>query len=105
MSKKKTKSKQVLNFDVVEVLGHKFKIIETDKEELLKSDRSITFGMVRFYDNIIYIDNRQSPQNIKQTFFHELLHAIDWISHNENCEYNEECINVLARGLMTLRID
>lgn len=102
MSKKK--NKPILGFDTVEVLGHEFKIIETDNEELLKDGRNITFGRARFYDNVIIIDNRQSFQNMQQVFYHELLHIIDWISHNEAIVYDEECINVLARGLMTVRM-
>jgi hypothetical protein len=104
MSKKK-KNKSILGFEYVEVLGHIFKIIETDKEELLKDNRNIAFGLARFYDNLIYVDTRQSVQNIKQVFYHELLHIIDWISHNEQCAYDEETINVLARGLMTVKLE
>lgn len=103
--KKKKKKGSILGFEYVEVLGHTFKIIETDNEELLKDSRSIAFGLARFYDNVIYIDSRQSLQNIKQVFYHELLHIIDWISHNEQCQYNEECVNVLARGLMTVKLE
>jgi len=99
------KSKTKLGYEYVEVLGHTFKIIETDDENLLKEGRNITFGMARFYDNLIYIDKRQSVQNIKQVFYHELLHVIDWISHNEQCNYDEECVNVLARGLATVRLE
>lgn len=99
------KTKRKLNFECVEVLGHKFKIIETSDENLLKEGRNITFGMARFYDNIIVIDNRQSVQNVNQVFYHELLHIIDWITHNEQCAYDEECVNVLARGLATVRLE
>lgn len=99
------KSKTKLGYEYVEVLGHTFKIIETDDENLLKEGRNIAFGMARFYDNLIYIDKRQSVQNIKQVFYHELLHIIDWISHNEQCIYDEECVNVLARGLATVRLE
>lgn len=104
MSKKK-KNKTILGFDTVEVLGHTFKIIETDNNELLTLGREISFGIAKFYDNVIYIDSRQSYQNIHQVFYHELLHVIDWISHNEAIVYDEECVNVLARGLATVKID
>lgn len=103
--KKKTKAKTKLGFEYVEVLGHTFKIIETDKDEDLLSDRQVALGLIRYFDNVIYIDTRQSLQNIKQTFYHELLHAIDFISHNEHIEYDEECVNVLARGLMTVKLE
>ena len=39
-----------------------------------------------------------------QTFYHELLHAIDFISHNEQVTYDEECVNVLGRGLATVKL-
>ena len=100
----KKKQKNRLGFDTVEVLGHTFKIIETDKDEDLLMDRNVTMGFIRYFDNVIYIDSRQSLQNMKQTFYHELLHAIDFISHNERIEYDEETVNVLARGLMTVKI-
>jgi Zn-dependent peptidase ImmA (M78 family) len=102
---KKTKKKTKLGFEYVEVLGHTFKIIETDKDEDLLSDRQVALGLIKYFDSVIYIDTRQSMQNIKQTFFHELLHAIDFISHNERVEYDEETVNVLARGLMTVRTE
>lgn len=103
MKKKKKKTK--LGFEYVEVLGHTFKIIETDKDEDLLADRQVALGLIRYFDNVIYIDTRQSLQNIKQTFYHELLHAIDFISHNEHIEYDEETVNVLARGLMTVKLE
>ena len=101
---KKTKKKSRLGIDTVEVLGHTFKIIETDKDEDLLVDRNVAMGFIRYFDSVIYIDSRQSIQNMKQTFYHELLHAIDFISHNERIEYDEETVNVLARGLMTVKL-
>lgn len=103
--KKKKKIKTILGINSVEVLGHTFKIIETDKDEDLLIDRNVAMGLIRYFDSVIYIDSRQSLQNMKQTFYHELLHAIDFISHNERIEYDEETVNVLARGLMTVRIN
>lgn len=100
----KKKKKNRLGIDTVEVLGHTFKVIETDKDEDLLMDRNVAMGFIRYFDSVIYIDSRQSLQNMKQTFYHELLHAIDFISHNERLEYDEETVNVLARGLMTVRI-
>lgn len=103
MKKKKKKTK--LGFEYVEVLGHTFKIIETDKDEDLLVDRNVAMGFIRYFDNVIYIDTRQSLQNIKQTFYHELLHAIDFIMHNEHIEYDEDTVNTLARGLMTVKLE
>lgn len=102
MAKKQKKSK--LGINKVEVLGHTFKVVETDSDAvLLDGGRNVALGFIRYFDSIIYIDSRQSLENMKQTFFHELLHAIDFISHNEQVAYDEECVNVLARGLMTVR--
>lgn len=103
---KKKKSESILGIEKVQVLGHTFKIIETDKDEvLLDGGRNVALGFIKYFDSVIYIDSRQSPENMKQTFFHELLHAIDFISHNEQVMYDEETVNVLARGLMTVRIN
>lgn len=102
MTKKKVKSR--LGIDSVEVLGHTFKVIETDKDEDLLIDRNVTMGFIRYFDSVIYIDSRQSLQNMEQTLYHEILHAIDFISHNERIEYDEDTVNTLARGLMTVRM-
>lgn len=102
MTKKKVKSR--LGIDSVEVLGHTFKVIETDKDEDLLMDRNVTMGFIRYFDSVIYIDSRQSLQNMEQTLYHEILHAIDFISHNERIEYDEDTVNTLARGLMTVRM-
>lgn len=103
MAKKKKKTK--LGIDKVQVLGHTFRVIETDDDKvLLDGGRNVALGFIRYFDSVIYIDSRQSLENMKQTFFHELLHAIDFISHNEQIAYDEETVNVLARGLMTVRI-
>ena len=102
MTKKKAKSR--LGIDSVEVLGHTFKVIETDKDEDLLMDRNVTMGFIRYFDSVIYIDSRQSLQNMEQTLYHEILHAIDFISHNERIEYDEDTVNTLARGLMTVRM-
>ena len=54
---------------------------------------------------MILLDSKQSKESLKQTFYHELLHAIDWLSHNEVFQYDEETVNVLARGLMTVKLE
>lgn len=103
MKKKKKKTK--LGISKVEVLGHTFNIVETDKDEiLLDGGRNVALGFVKYFDSLIVIDSRQSLENMKQTFYHELLHAIDFISHNEQIAYDEEVVNVLARGLMTVKL-
>lgn len=102
---KKKKNKSILGFDTVEVLGHTFKVVETDSDEiLLDGGRNVALGFVKYFDSLIVIDNRQSKQSMMQTFYHELLHAIDFISHNEQVTYDEECVNVLGRGLATVKL-
>lgn len=104
MSKKKM-NKTRLGFSYVKILGHTYKIIETNDDKLLTSDRSVAFGRALFYDNLIYIDSRQSTQSMEQVLYHEILHIIDWISHNESLRYDEETVNVLARGLATVKLE
>lgn len=105
MAKSKKTNKTKLGFSKVEVLGHTFDIIETDKDDiLLDGGRTVALGFIKYFDSIIVIDSRQSKENMKQTFFHELLHAIDFILHNEQLAYDEETVNTLARGLNTVRL-
>ena len=53
MTKKKVKSR--LGIDSVEVLGHTFKVIETDKDEDLLMDRNVTMGFIRYFDSVCSI--------------------------------------------------
>lgn len=99
----KKKDKTILGFTKVEILGHTFKVKETNKDEDLMYNRNVALGLCKYLEQEIVIDTRQSIENIKQTFIHEVLHAIDYISHNEQVIYDEETVNVLARGLMTIR--
>lgn len=102
---KKKKDKTRLGFSKVEVLGHHFDIIETDRDDvLLDGGRNVALGFVKYFEGIIVIDSRQSTESMQQTFYHELLHAIDFILHNEQVTYDEETVNVLARGLNTVRL-
>ena len=101
MKKKKKKTK--LGFGKVEVLGHTFTIEET--EDPIVHERSIVYGLCMPYESLILLDSKQSKESLKQTFYHELLHAIDWLSHNEVFQYDEETVNVLARGLMTVKLE
>lgn len=105
MTKKKKKVETVLGFTSVEVLGHTISVEETtDTTELLVNNQ-LCYGLFSPLESKIVISTNQSAQNIKQTFYHELLHAIDWLSHNEEYKYDEEVVNVLGRGLSTVRID
>lgn len=101
----KKKAKNIIGINKVEVLGHTFNIIETGDANLLNCNNVVTYGLCMPLESRIIISTNQSRESMKQTFYHELLHAIDYISHNEEFKYDEECINVLARGLMTVRID
>lgn len=104
MTKKKQKNKTILGFDEFEVLGNTFKIIETNDINTLLEGRDIPLGKCIPREHKVILDNTQAPQEVKQTFYHELLHLIDWLSHNENFTYDEETINVLARGLLTVKL-
>lgn len=101
---KKKKKNSILGFNKLEVLGHTLKVIETDNIEELLVSGQLCFGAFHPIDSKIVVSTRQSPENMKQTFYHELLHAIDWLSHNEEYKYDEEVVNVLGRGLATVRL-
>lgn len=105
MMAKKKKTKNLIGIDKVEVLGHTFKVIETDDVNELISNNVMCYGLCKFLEQEIVISKRQSIQSMKQVFYHELLHAIDYLMHNEETKYDEECVNVLARGLLTVRIN
>lgn len=107
MKKKKTKKKNtnILGFDTIEVLGHTLTIVETDDTNELLVNNQLCFGAYLPVDSRIVISTRQSLENMKQTFYHELLHAIDFLSHNEDYKYDEETVNVLGRGLATVRLE
>ena len=87
------------------MLGHTITIEETSDATKLLLNNQLCYGLFNPLELKIVISTNQSGQNIKQTFYHELLHAIDWLSHNEEYKYNEEVVNVLGRGLSTVRID
>lgn len=101
---KKKKNKTLLGFSFVEVLGHKIRIIETEDNNELLLGSNLTYGQFRPLDMEIIISTNQGILSVNQTFYHELLHAIDWIMHNEEYKYDEEVVNVLARGLATVRM-
>lgn len=105
MTKKKKRVETVLGFTSIEVLGHTIAIEETDDPNKLLVNNQLCFGLFSPLELKIIISTNQSGQNMKQTFYHELLHAIDWLSHNEEYKYDEEVVNVLGRGLSTVRVD
>ena len=105
MTKKKKRVETILGFNSIEVLGHTITIEETSDTNKLLVNNQLCFGLFTPLDLKIVISTNQSEQNMKQTFYHELLHAIDWLSHNEEYKYDEEVVNVLGRGLSTVRVD
>lgn len=108
MKKNKKKEKRVqsiLGFNSVEVLGHTLRVTESGVTDDLVYNGSLCFGLYKPIESEIVISTRQSPENMRQVFYHELLHAIDFLSHNEEYKYDEEVVNVLGRGLATVRLD
>lgn len=103
MTKKKKREPTILGFSDIEILGHPVRVIETDDVNELLNSGQVCYGVCRPKDNEIIIDKRQTKQAIKQTFYHELLHYIDYIMHNEEFKYEEEVVNVLATGLSTVK--
>lgn len=102
--RKNKKNKNILGFNKIEVLGHTLKVVETDNTDDLLVNGQLCFGAFDPIASKITISLRQSGENMKQTFYHELLHAIDWLSHNEEYKYDEEVVNILGRGLSTVRL-
>lgn len=98
MSKKKLKD----SFDI-EVLGHTFTVELTDDYNKLNFNGNTCLGLVNYLTGMIYISSNQRPLEQRQTLTHEILHCIDYIMHNGQCKYDEETIDTLARGLVTLR--
>lgn len=105
MTKKKKKVDTILDFTSIEVLGHTITIEETSDPGRLLVNNQLCYGLFSPLDMRIIISTNQSGQGMKQTFYHELLHAIDWLSHNEEYKYDEETVNVLGRGLATVRVE
>lgn len=103
MSKKQNKTTR-LGFSKVEILGYHFDIVETDVTDELILDGSLCYGIASPMENKITISARQSDDQMMQTFFHEILHIIDWILHNQKFEYDEDVINTLATGLKTIKL-
>ena len=101
MTKKKN---TVLGFDKITVLGHDFKIVETDDANDLILDNALSLGIVKLNEREIVLNKKQPIGEMEQALYHEILHVIDWIMHNEKCEYGEDIINTLARGLATIRL-
>lgn len=100
----KKKAKTILGIDKIEVLGHTIRVIETDNTDELVVNGQLCYGAYYPIDSKIVVSVRQSKENMKQTFYHELLHCIDFLSHNEEYKYDEEVVNVLGRGLSTVKL-
>lgn len=101
---KKQKQTSLLGFSTVEVLGHKLRIVETNSTDELLLNNSLCYGIAKPVEDTIVLSTRQSETQMQVTFYHELLHVIDWILHNEQFEYDEDVINTLARGLATVKL-
>lgn len=89
---------------LIEILGHKVKVeITSDRNKLLLDNR-LCFGISIPREGSITIMKGLTKQEEKFVFYHEVLHYIDWLLHNEEFKYDEETVNVLARGLATIKI-
>lgn len=99
MSKKKKD-----NFDI-EILGHKFNVLLTSDKNLLLVNGRECLGVANPGEGYIRLSSEQTAFEQRQTLTHEILHCIDWIMHNGEFKYDEETIDTLARGLVTLRKD
>lgn len=88
----------------IELLGHPITVKVTNKVEELLLDNQLCCGICNPKESKIIIRNGMSEVEQTVTFYHEILHYIDYLMHNESFKYDEETVNVLARGLATLKI-
>lgn len=78
----------------VQIGGHRFEIIVTDKE-LLNDDKESIWGQYRSTDGKILISKRAGA-HMGETLIHELMHAVDCI-YNDN-SLDEAAVDALAQG-------
>lgn len=86
----------------VEILGYKYEVdfIEDDRIILLNGQECL--GSCSPSEQKIQVRNDQHKQQRKETYYHEVLHAIDCII-NGNHTLTEEQIDFIARGLATVK--
>lgn len=88
----------------LEILGHEVTVKVTDNTSDLLLNGTLCYGIAKPKEGVIYIMEGLTKQEERVTFYHEILHYIDFLLHNEEFKYDEDTVNVLARGLSTLRI-
>lgn len=86
----------------IEILGHTMEVIKFEPPRYLRGVE--VDGEVNVMKRKIFINDSLSAAQQKQTLYHEILHAIDWILNNEDYTMDEDDINKLATGLSTLKL-
>lgn len=86
----------------IEILGHTMEVIKFEPPRYLRGVE--VDGEVSVMKRKIFINDSLSAAQQKQTLYHEILHAIDWILNNECYTVDEEIINKLATGLATCKL-
>lgn len=86
----------------VEILGYKYEVdfIEDDRNIIV--DNKNCAGCCDPCEQKIKIKLDKNKQQNKVCYYHEILHAIDWII-NGDYTLTEEQIDFLARGLATVK--
>jgi len=84
--------------DKLKVAGHYYKVIWDDK----KMSKRGYLGETHHDQNIIYMckeyrKRRRSKSSIEETFFHEMVHAID--ANYNNHSLSEKVVDRLAVGI------
>lgn len=76
--------------------NREWEIKEVSKDWLLEEfkkeyeDAVYCFGLTRYFQQIIYLNNELCNQVKKQTLYHELMHCYLWSYLSNQFEYNEE---------------
>tara|TARA_R100000808_G_scaffold260_3_gene1571 strand:+ start:4849 stop:5160 length:312 start_codon:yes stop_codon:yes gene_type:complete len=79
--------------DNVQVLGYDFKIIvssEVSEEELGRCD---------YVRQVIYLNDKQGPDSIRDALLHEIIHAITYLMGLKDEDSEEDFVTRISTGL------
>lgn len=86
----------------VEILGYKYEVDFIEDDTIILVNGQECLGACNPSEQKIQIRNDQHKQQKKECYYHEVLHAIDWIINGKHT-LSEEQIDFLARGLATVK--
>ena len=83
----------------INILGFTYDVLFTDDMNILGD----CYGRCKFIEQKIYVKKDQAPEQQFQTFWHEVLHAIDWITSGEgSCDLTEKQNDIMATGVASV---